>query len=116
MPTLKNVTSSNLIPVVDFEKLQNKDSNTSTGIEISYLISYVGSCLKTMSHECSSSALFILPTQPTDEILFKPFPSGRKIDLNLVGHYLDKQNNYSGKSSSMKPKGDTQKSPQSSPR
>jgi hypothetical protein len=76
MPILKNITSNNLIPVVDFEKLQNKDS-FQNAIEISYLVTYVSSCLKTMSHDSSSSALFVIPAQPTDEILFKPFPSKR---------------------------------------
>ena len=76
MPILKNITSSNLIPVVDFEKLQNKES-ISSGIEISYLVTYVSSCLQTMSKDFSSSALFVIPSQPTDEILFKPYPQNR---------------------------------------
>jgi hypothetical protein len=40
MPILKNITSRNLIPVVDFEKLQGRESSRSN-IEISYLVCYV---------------------------------------------------------------------------
>ena len=114
MPILKNITSSNLIPVVDFEKLQNKES-ISSGIEISYLVTYVSSCLQTMSKDSSSSALFVIPSQPTDEILFKPYPQNRQIDLSLVKRYLSKENTQNGNGSSIKPKGDIQSSPQNSP-
>ena len=67
MPALKKITSSNLIPVVDFEKLQNK-VQPSNAIEISYLVTYVATCLEMMEHETTSSALFAIPTLPTDEI------------------------------------------------
>jgi hypothetical protein len=105
MPILKSITSNNLIPVVDFEKLLSRES-TSTAIEISYLVTYVYSCIKTMSPESSSSSLFVIPTLPTDEIQFKPFPQNKMVDLVQVKRYLSSENGKNGTSGSMKPKGD----------
>lgn len=44
MPALRNITTRNLIPVVDFERIQQKISNLEA-FDISYLVTYVGTCL-----------------------------------------------------------------------
>lgn len=43
MPTIKNLSANNLIPVLDFEKLKNNESNQAD-VEISYLIGHIKSC------------------------------------------------------------------------
>jgi hypothetical protein len=61
MPTIKNLAASNLIPVLDFEKLKNNEP-ISSEVEISYLIGHIKSCFQKLSSESTQSSIFIIPT------------------------------------------------------
>ena len=47
---------------------------------------YLGSALRTLSNESAASVLFTLPSSPSDDIVFHPYPADSLIDY----HQLDK--------------------------
>jgi hypothetical protein len=54
MPTLRNIKSNNLIPVIDFEAFNSNEEVT----DLHYLIVYGEKCLRTLPIESAASQLF----------------------------------------------------------
>jgi hypothetical protein len=111
MPVLKNLQATNLIPVLDFEKISN---DPTTVLEINYLVANVKGCLCTLSTEATSSQLFLVPNS-NEEIMFKKYPSSNQIEIRKIRKFLAEGDHSGAAIGSMKPKGDVHFSPQESP-
>ena len=108
MPVLRNLQATNLIPVLDFEKISN---DTQSNLEINYLVANVKGCMCSLSTEATSSQLFLVPTS-NEEIMLKRYPANSEIEIQKVRKFLAKGDHSGAAIGSMKPKGDVNFSPQ----
>lgn len=91
MPILKNLTTHNMIPIIDFEDYNSKPENERDEIELKYLIVNLFDMLPKLSDKRTATHLIRFPSFINDEITFHDFPSNNLIELRELRNMINSQ-------------------------
>ena len=87
MPILKNLTTKNMIPIIDFDEFNEKafnnndDQQKGDSIELKYLLVNLFDNLPRLSENSASTSLMRFPFFKNEEITFHPFPKNNYMEF-----------------------------------
>ena len=80
MPILKNLSTKNMIPIIDFEEYQEAPS----AIELKYFLLNMFDMLPRLSESSASTCLMRIPVFKNEEITFHPFPKSNHMEYQVL--------------------------------
>ena len=85
MPVLKNITSKNLIPIIDFEEFNDKaNDDQKFDVDLKYLLVHLFDILPRLSETSASTILMRFPSFVHEEITYYPFPKTNYMELGEI--------------------------------
>lgn len=85
MPILKNITSKNLIPIIDFEEFNDKaNDDQKFDVDLKYILVHLFDILPRLSETSASTILMRFPSFANEEITYYPFPKTNYMELGEI--------------------------------
>jgi hypothetical protein len=81
MPILKNITTKNMIPIIDFEEYNNDKKDDKGDIELNYILVNLFDILPRLSESSASTVLMRYPCFINEEITFHRFPKNNFMEI-----------------------------------
>jgi hypothetical protein len=70
MPILKNISTKNMIPVIDFEEYDKLTEDQKSNVEIRYLLVHLYDVIPRLSETSASTSLMRFPSYINEEITY----------------------------------------------
>lgn len=78
MPTLKRLTKTNIVPIIDFDEYNKHQSDD---LDLKYILYNVYDVLPRLSEFSASTILLRVPSQADEALSFHKFPKCSKMDI-----------------------------------
>src|ERR1700747_374925 len=92
MPILKNITSKNMIPIIDFEDFNENfrgDDQKMDNIELKYIFINLFEIIPRLSETTASTLLLRFPCFINEEITFHSFPSKNCLEVGEMRRLIN---------------------------
>lgn len=92
MPMLKNITTKNMIPIIDFEEYNTKlTEEQKERVELKYFLVHFSDIIPKMAGSSASTLLLRFPSYINDEVTFHQFPSNNYIEMRDLKMMINSQ-------------------------
>lgn len=88
MPILKNIKTTNMIPIIDFEEYNEKPEDHKADTELKYILVNLFEVLPRLSENTASTIMMRLPCFINEEITFHKFPKNNYIEYRELRRML----------------------------
>ena len=89
MPILKNITTRNMIPIIDFEEFNDNKNEDKLDVELKYLLVNLYDCIPRLSETSASTLIMRYPCFINEEISFHKFPKNNYMEFRELKRMIN---------------------------